>query len=610
MESPVDPATSSRWPPLKVNKQGSPSPPSSGRDDASETNCSRCAQPIFECTCFETILSLSGENLPVSELNDMLKRMDMKLDSHLSPPPSSKPQTPATVSSVSLEPPPTPLPASPLFFDTGRIREEIASAQKHAIDPQHLLAWPCSTLKLSKRELRYPTELEINRPKISKQLPQPVNTGQSAMGESFLSQVPMSQLHRLTQLYFSHFHPSCLILDENHFYSSVLNQAININFAESMDTCVVLLVCALGAVAARFLGFDEWGTESKENTGFTFFSLAQDMLRDLETADWASVQCLVLSGLFYTSKLRPYDAWRCIHRACCSVLILVRLQDRLDAHEVQLLWITYLQESQLLAEYDFPSSGLGKVAGSFLLPISPDTATDPRLAQYQFYFLSLITVRKIGNRILYYMYRRDKQQNNDFRSPLNSPAFDRPSMFLSASRSRIEELNRQLEEWREGLPDCLEFPAYSSSQDVSTGPFEPRPAEERLRGHLMACYYHIKSILYRPFIYRALHYDYTSTMLSEDDLEGARIAVRSSFLSTYHSGLFHEPLPLVLNPLSSWRSLFELEVQIAFCKKHDRTNFALPREWRMTRRLRQRVAADASHSCPTVWRDSEVLSRV
>lgn len=205
-------------------------------------------------------------------------------------------------------------------------------------------------------------------------------------------------------------------------------------------------------------------------------------------------------------------------------------------------------------------------------------------------------------------------------------------MFLSASRSRIEELNRQLEEWREGLPDCLEFPAYSSSQDVSTGPFEPRPAEERLRGHLMARYYHIKSILYRPFIYRALHYDYTSTMLSEEDLEGARIAVRSSFLSTYHSGLFHEPLPLVLNPLSSWRryvpfplcpyfeshqpqmltgnSLFELEVQIAFCKKQDRTNFALPREWRMTRRLRQRVAADASHSCPTVWRDSEVLGRV
>lgn len=65
-----------------------------------------------------------------------------------------------------------------------------------------------------------------------------------------------------------------------------------------------------------------------------------------------------------------------------------------------------MDSSQLLAEYDFPSSGLGKVAGSFLLPISPDTATDPRLAQYQFYFLSLITVRKLGNRILYYMYRR------------------------------------------------------------------------------------------------------------------------------------------------------------------------------------------------------------
>jgi len=62
--------------------------------------------------------------------------------------------------------------------------------------------------------------------------------------------------------------------------------------------------------------------------------------------------------------------------------------------------------SQILAEFDFPASGIGKLASSIPLPLVPDAGTDPRNAQHQFFFLALISMRKLLNRILYHLYIR------------------------------------------------------------------------------------------------------------------------------------------------------------------------------------------------------------
>ncbi|CAG9985572.1 unnamed protein product, partial [Clonostachys byssicola] len=84
-------------------------------------------------------------------------------------------------------------------------------------------------------------------------------------------------------------------------------------------------------------------------------------------------------------------------------------QDQLEAHQAQLFWIAYLQESQLLAEFDFPPSGLGKLAGSVALPLVPNAGTDPHHAKYQFFFLALISMRKLLNRVLYHVYKQVDQ---------------------------------------------------------------------------------------------------------------------------------------------------------------------------------------------------------
>lgn len=126
-------------------------------------------------------------------------------------------------------------------------------------------------------------------------------------------------------------------------------------------------------------------------------------------------------------------------------------------------------------------------------------------------------------------------------------------MFLSASHSIINELDRQLEEWRSCLPPDLQFGQYASGDEfVPPQPTRTRTTEERLRGFLMARYYTAKSIIYRPFVYRALHAP-DPELLSEEDKTGASTAVGAALMHSIHSGLLHEPLTLLFHPINTWR---------------------------------------------------------
>ena len=62
----------------------------------------------------------------------------------------------------------------------------------------------------------------------------------------------------------------------------------------------------------------------------------------------------------------------------------------------------------MLAEFDFPSSGLGNLAGNMDLPLHPDDGMAPEQAEYQLFFLATIAARKLLNRILFHVYKRGK----------------------------------------------------------------------------------------------------------------------------------------------------------------------------------------------------------
>lgn len=188
------------------------------------------------------------------------------------------------------------LVSSPQFLDTGRVRDELSLTQKHCVAPQHLLKWPCSPYSITESELQYPLLLETTRPRLLRHTEAPLGLAYSHVQDNWVARLSMSQINLLTRSYFAHYHPRSLILDETHFYSSHLAQAIRTDFGDSVDTCIVLVVCALGSIAAYYDGHTEWTEAEDLDIGFGFFNLARDKFTYLEKADWPSVQCLLLMG--------------------------------------------------------------------------------------------------------------------------------------------------------------------------------------------------------------------------------------------------------------------------------------------------------------------------
>ncbi|KAK7445893.1 hypothetical protein Landi51_07820 [Colletotrichum acutatum] len=435
---------------------------------------------------------------------------------------------------------------SPSKLGSVQIRQELAIPEKHYTAPQHLLSWPCSPLTLTELDLRYPVALEIQRPKIRRtRAPPRCLAGTSSRDDGWLSNLSLAQLRDLADAYFSHFHPQYLVLDEDRFYSHHLNQALRVGFASSLDSCLVALVLSLGSVAACQTGKTEWAQSDsadailEHEAGLGLFTIACDMFRDVEETDWVSIQCLLLMA-------------------------------------------------QILVEYDFPPSGLSSLESAVPLPLLPDSGADSQGKDTQFYFLALVAMRRLLNRIHFHLYNKERVQ--------------------SPSHSILGELSRQIEEWKACLPVALQFETFPLVEEVGLlSSRSVRPMRQRLRGHLKARYCAAKTILYRSHVHRCLHASAISA-LSDDDILGAKVAVSSAIIGVWHGGIFQEPFGLLLFPINSWRTLFGIEIQISFILRNEElAAILLPEGWEITHQAREIAAAAASQFSPTIARDCEIL---
>ncbi|KAH8679292.1 hypothetical protein BGZ61DRAFT_457010 [Ilyonectria robusta] len=539
--------------------------------DETKPSCGRCSRLQLNCSYVETVTS--KKNLSLVELTTALSRMERKIDTlterlpqiqdsagtvevtnqhihNVQPLRDNTDYFPLSMRSPSISMQNYFVPSS---SDFPQHPGELSLSERHSTAPQHLLLWPCSLVKLSECELNYPMQLEIKQPRLPKTTNPPVFLS-SQVDEDWVSHLSLYELRQLTQLYFSHFHAPYLIVDEATFHGHHLAAAMRDEFKHGIDSALSLLVLCLGAIAAYHTGSKQWARSGSEDdqsiVGLSLFNLACGIFETAEATDWTSVQCLLLMGVFYASKLRIYDSWKVIHRACCTILILLPLQTALEANQCQLYWVAYLHESQLLAEFDFPPSGLGVYASSVPLPLVRDSSQDIH-QEYQFFFLAHIAMRRLLNRIHFHLFNR--KQEDDHTNHVDSPSVFESDKLLHTSHSVISELDRQLEEWRACLPATFQFPSYSASQEnYNPEPYQPRDTHERLKGHLRARYFAAKSIIHRPFVYRALH-QVPASSLTEGDKLGARVAVDSAVLSVHHSGVLHEPMALLLHPINSCR---------------------------------------------------------
>ncbi|KAG5758076.1 hypothetical protein H9Q72_013790 [Fusarium xylarioides] len=300
----------------------------------------------------------------------------------------------------------------------------------------------------------YSTRLEASRPKLP-------HAASVDISSDWLSKLSIATLKQLSDVYFTTFNLANPILDQKTYFQRTLGVAIDGNFGICIESCIVLVVMALGSMGQKALqeaGFSGTPASSPyvgqdgEMPGLDFFNEARKRFGFLMCEqDLQACQFYLLSGLFYAEALRPIDWWAMLSKAsACSAYFWNNLsRDRdewmLDMQS-RLFWITSMFEAVLSQELNLP----------------PNDTTD---------------------------YPPEPVE---------------------------DELIRQLEQWRERLPPILQFDPKSPLTQAES------PSDALVTAWLHARYFVARYHIGRPLLHRALE---RPASLTEGHLRKCREAI-------------------------------------------------------------------------------------
>ncbi|KAF5656989.1 C6 transcription factor [Fusarium circinatum] len=311
------------------------------------------------------------------------------------------------------------------------------------------------------------------------------------------------------------------ILDQKTYFQRTLGVAIDGNFGICIESCIVLVVMALGSMGQKALqeaGFagtpasSPYVGQDAEMPGLDFFNEARKRFGFLMCEqDLQACQFYLLSGLFYAEALRPIDWWAMLSKAsACSAYFWNNVsRDRdewmLDMQS-RLFWITSMFEAVLSQELNLPPSNSLHLEEHIALPkfiSAQDIASfgsfrypgdDPF---FHYHFLSQLAHRLILTRA----------RNSLFH--FNATA-DYPPEPVE------DELIRQLEQWRERLPPMLQFDPKSPLTQADS------PSDALVTAWLHARYFVARYHIGRPLLHRALE---RPASLTEGHLRKCRDAI-------------------------------------------------------------------------------------
>ncbi|KAH6695663.1 hypothetical protein F5X68DRAFT_258227 [Plectosphaerella plurivora] len=346
-------------------------------------------------------------------------------------------------------------------------------------------------------------------------------------------------------------------------------------------SCLILVACALGAISCRFDPIHEAGhlvgrnsvdeTATRRQMAEAYFLAARKRMGMLEPSLIAS-QCHMLSGIYLMYTFRQIQGWAAFHQAGSTLSMYLKGRAALEGHvgdnhglpesadkrlEQRIYWTVLKSECEMRTELDVSQSDLCKIGYPYPFPSPPSpqspsqtpqmpvhTPTPPHTTgassqtfastpsqSYQgieeqswFYYLSEIALRRIENRVLNTFYKEDHH---------------------SWTRTNVEDMisaamtiEDQIELWQFSVPDPIRYDNLSSNQEYD----ELRLVTEgRERG--------IKDLLYRPFLYYAVH----STQTLSD-------ATRKAVERLLHKGLesclwFHSGIAMTHRHHGTWYGL-------------------------------------------------------
>ncbi|KAL2023394.1 hypothetical protein VTK56DRAFT_2751 [Thermocarpiscus australiensis] len=254
--------------------------------------------------------------------------------------------------------------------------------------------------------------------------------------------------------------------------------ALSNGFREGPESCIVLLVLALGQASLR--GSISRIVPHEDPPGLQYFTAAWALLPGMMTSNSVlAAQCHLLAAAYLFYLVRPLEAWNLLCTTSTKLQLLLMTPNRVPADQRELIeriyWNSLLFESDLLAELDLPHSGVVAFEENVGLPCGFEGDEQEAVGRDDlWYFLAEIALRRLLNRVSQLIYSKDSMASTTSLEPV------------------VAELDFQLTQWYESLPLPLQFPF--------TRTMLPDPVQTVLRLRFFAC----RTIIYRPYILAVL----------------------------------------------------------------------------------------------------------
>lgn len=274
---------------------------------------------------------------------------------------------------------------------------------------------------------------------------------------------------RLKQSFTRSILPWCPFVDQEEC-DQVLSRTCDSHFpTESMETCFVLFILALGSIVKE----DYRGDAGSGFGGLEYFQAAAAMVSKPQNTMYSimAVQCRILMTFYLLLSLRTIQAFDTIHQASLAVLGLLQFKSRMDGdvrlrqHIHRAYWACYLIEHELQSIVSY-SSCLMQLQNEFV-PLPLFEHDEPG----SYWFLSEIAFRRIFS---------------------NSRDGFGWSTFTLHRDAVVNEIVLQLQQWYGYLPAQIKFP-------MTLGPLM-----DSHKVFLRAQYYAVVGVLHWSFVVRLL----------------------------------------------------------------------------------------------------------
>ncbi|KXT11284.1 hypothetical protein AC579_1673 [Pseudocercospora musae] len=373
------------------------------------------------------------------------------------------------------------------------------------------------------------------------------------------SHLPGQRIQECCDAYFNSFNVLAPILNRDSFMNDVAGPILQHGFGEAEPYSVMLLlVLALGQVATEGVferpismvngtpsGFR--GGTAVRPPGLEIFNEARKRIGFIAMQmTLENVQIMLLQATYFEATARHLEFWRSTVSASMACQVLVKCQTidwstQYGDLVKRAYWCCVLAEDLYHLDLDLPQSGIQQLEDVVPLPYfqegqdlpGPSFFGSDDGSHFQYHFLAMIALRRLISRIHEVIHENS--------SPQSESADDYGGPPVAVTR----EMARQLESWRSLLPrplqwqdsDKLDFPNIDPSgrrpneslfaPDQGPVPIGHKFNLDLVTAQLRTRFYYARFMMYRPFVYKALHFP---ELMTSEDCNCCALAIQSALM--------------------------------------------------------------------------------